>query len=81
MDSEVDAFVEQTFTTLDHVSGQPHFQLFLPGRIGFQLVQVVAQGVGSLLNGYRGRFQVVWKSVRQGDVPLDLLPKRQERRE
>jgi len=31
--------------------------------------------------GYRGRFQVVWKSVRPGEIPLDLLPKRQERRE
>jgi hypothetical protein len=47
----------------------------------FRIVVDVHNRVWGRLFGYRGRFQVVWKSVRQGEIPLDLLPKRQERRE
>jgi len=47
----------------------------------FRIVVDVRNRIWGRLFGYRGRFQVVWKSVRQGDIPLDLLPKRQERRE
>jgi hypothetical protein len=47
----------------------------------FRIVVEVRNRVWGRLFGYRGRFQVVWKSVRQGEIPLDLLPKRQERRE
>lgn len=47
----------------------------------FRIVVDVRNRIWGRLFGYRGRFQVVWKSVRQGEIPLDLLPKRQERRE
>lgn len=47
----------------------------------FRIVVDVRNRTWGRLFGYRGRFQVVWKSVRQGEIPLDLLPKRQERRE
>ena len=47
----------------------------------FRIVVDVRNRAWGRLFGYRGRFQVVWKSVRQGEIPLDLLPKRQERRE
>jgi hypothetical protein len=47
----------------------------------FRIVVDVHNRIWGRLFGYRGRFQVVWKSVRQGEIPLDLLPKRQERRE
>jgi hypothetical protein len=47
----------------------------------FRIVVDVRNRVWGRLFGYRGRFQVVWKSVRQGEIPLGLLPKRQERRE
>jgi hypothetical protein len=47
----------------------------------FRIVVDVRNRVWGRLFGYRGKFQVVWKSVRQGEIPLDLLPKRQERRE
>jgi hypothetical protein len=47
----------------------------------FRIVVDVHNRVWGRLFGYRGRFQCVWKSVRQGEIPLDLLPKRQERRE
>ncbi|HMH25996.1 MAG TPA: DUF4166 domain-containing protein [Gemmatimonadaceae bacterium] len=47
----------------------------------FRIVVDVRNRIWGRLFGYRGRFQVLWKSVRQGEIPLDLLPKRQERRE
>ena len=47
----------------------------------FRIVVDVRNRIWGRLFGYRGRFQVVWKSVRQGEIPWDLLPKRQERRE
>jgi hypothetical protein len=47
----------------------------------FRIVVDVRNRIWGRLFGYRGRFQVVWKPVRQGEIPLDLLPKRQERRE
>jgi hypothetical protein len=47
----------------------------------FRIVVDVRNRIWGRLFGYRGRFQVVWKSVRQGEIPLDLLPRRQERRE
>ena len=47
----------------------------------FRIVVDARNRTWGRLFGYRGRFQVVWKSVRQGEIPLDLLPKRQERRE
>jgi hypothetical protein len=47
----------------------------------FRIVVDVRNRIWGRLFGYRGRFQVLWKSVRPGEIPLDLLPKRQERRE
>jgi hypothetical protein len=47
----------------------------------FRIVVDVRNRIWGNLFGYRGRFQVVWKPVRPGEIPLDLLPKRQERRE
>jgi hypothetical protein len=47
----------------------------------FRIVVDVRNRIWGRLFGYHGRFQVVWKSVRPGEIPLDLLPKRQERRE
>jgi hypothetical protein len=47
----------------------------------FRIVVDVRNRIWGRLFGYRGRFQVVWKSVRQGEIPLYILPKRQERRE
>jgi uncharacterized protein DUF4166 len=47
----------------------------------FRIVVDVRNRIWGRLFGYRGQFQVVWKSVRPGEIPLDLLPERQERRE
>ena len=33
------------------------------------------------LFGYRGSFDVEWRKVRAGEVPIHILPRRQERRE
>lgn len=47
----------------------------------FRILVDVRNPIWGRLFGYRGRFDVEWKSVLPGDVPAGVLPKRQERRE
>jgi hypothetical protein len=47
----------------------------------FRIEVSVANRVWGPLFGYRGSFDVEWKSVRPGDVPADVKPRREQRRE
>jgi hypothetical protein len=47
----------------------------------FRIEVSVANRVWGPLFGYRGSFDVAWQSVRPGDVPDGVKPRREERRE
>lgn len=47
----------------------------------FRIEVNVTNRVFGPLFGYRGSFDVAWKSVRPGDVPDDVKPRREQRRE
>lgn len=47
----------------------------------FRIVVDVRNRIWGRLFGYRGSFDVEWKSVTPGNIPKRVLPKRQERRE
>jgi hypothetical protein len=47
----------------------------------FRISVRVTNPVWGPLFGYEGRFQVEWRPCASGDVPADMRPRREERRE
>jgi hypothetical protein len=47
----------------------------------FRIEVSVSNRIWGPLFGYRGSFDVEWRKLHPGDVPLDVKPQREERRE